>query len=324
MSGRGRRGNAADNVFNPKRVTIMAATTICTAILIGCCFETTNKAFASHFYKLQYPEGDPATAKLYGRGMKDALTLLFYILMTLVLLSVTEDAVEYATGSRPEKESIQPVFYGISIVFGLIALFQGSPNCSVFFNGNADAMIPYMLKVFYLTQLAYYIPLLMSALIENPNVAEMTASTYDALTVTMILIASYVIDYPQMTTALLIAHYVVSVFQLMTKGSEEMSSKILNIGLFTTECLLDLSAALCIFKYADSRGQAMKFGWLFAATTWIAIGAIYFRQFIEGQEEDGGNAAPYSRSRSLSPKPKKRSAKGSRARKGSGDVKSKR
>lgn len=326
MSGRGGGANVADNnVLNTKRITVMAATAICSAILIGSNFEMTDKAFASHFYTLQYPDSNSTDVKMYGRGMKDALTLFFFALMTIVIQSMTEDAIEQATGNRPVRDDIQTIFYGISIVIGLVALIHGSPERSDFWNGGPDATIPYLLKFFYLIQLAYYIPLLISSLIEDSNLMKMKAPMFDTIAVTLVLFVTYCIDYSQLTTALLIIHCVVGIFQMMTKGSKAMAVKVLNIGLFAVECLLDLSAAICIYKYAETRGQYMKFGWMLAAVAWIGISVWFFRQFIDGGDLDGRNSKQYVPLAPLSPKKRRRrSSNGSRGRKGSGDVRRRR
>jgi len=225
----GKSGNKSPPIFSHEFVIQNHADIIsCVAMLlaIGLMFQTTSP-IASLFVTLQHnitlpDEAAEVQGKIYyAYGLKDFLTIFFYILVFIVIHAVTHEYIFDKLNRRMHLSKVKhskfnesgqlAVFYIASALFGLNIIIQENyiTNISSLWESYPHVHLPSLVKFYYIAQIAYSCHAFPELYFQKVKKDEIWAQLQYITMYLVFIAAGYVLNMTRLALLLLVLHYFV-------------------------------------------------------------------------------------------------------------------
>jgi len=227
--------------------------------IIGLMFQATNP-FAVLFVSLQHnvtTEANEETAEpaenLFTYGRKDLFTGFFYMLICVVVHAVVQEYfldklnrrmhLSKTKHSKFNESGKLMVFYASMAIWGGDIIIRESlvTSISSLWEGYPHVLMPFLLKFFFLIQLAYWVHSYPELYFYKVKKEEMPARIQYTTLYLIFITAAYLLNFTHVALCLLVLHYTVeSIFHFSRLLYFSEKTELANTGFMVWNCLFVL------------------------------------------------------------------------------------
>lgn len=194
-------------------------------LVIGLMFQATSPV-ASLFIALQHnitvnATTETAPTSYYTYGLKDLFTIFFYVLICIVVHAVIQEYILDKLNRRMHLSKVKHskfnesgqllVFYAASAIWGMDIIIRENyaSNISRLWEGYPHINLPFVVKFYYVLQLAYWVHSYPELYFQKVKKDELW-SRIQYITMYLVFISvGYLLNLTRLTLFLLVLHYVV-------------------------------------------------------------------------------------------------------------------
>jgi len=329
--------------------------------VIGLMFQATSPV-ASLFVAMHHnvtmnetevPEDHPPEASLYTYGTMDVFAVFFYFLICIIIHAVIQEYILDKMNRRMHLSKVKHskfnesgqllTFYLMSAVWGGDIILRGNyaSNISSLWEGYPHANLPFIIKFYFIIQIAYWIHCFPELYFQKVKKDEMPTRITYAVLYLIFITAAYLLNFNRAALCMMVLHYVVElVFHASRLLYFSDKTDVANTGfmawnvLFVLVRLGTITLAVLTFWYGlEQTGQPLidmaagnfntqiiRFNCLAAICLLQAWMMWNFINFHLRRRRERSNAVATKKLTPVQPKRKERKAKGRKEDDGSGDA----